>query len=132
MTMLNRYRDYIDPTSKKNGLRAWPLVSKFHPGRRLFMQAFPSNIRKCFGANYHSEMPNFSDILRHERNLQTNAGSHGSVRIRRTFLFWADPDMISNFENSAFTLAKPINQLTFSPKRLLPSTILSVYQTPLR
>ena len=28
-------------------------------------------------------------------------------------------------ENSAFSLAKPINQLTFSPKRPLPSTILS-------
>ena len=58
-------------------------------------------------------MPNFSDILRHERNLQTNAGSRGSVRIRRTFLFWADPDMIYKFEISAFSLAKPINQLTF-------------------
>jgi len=128
---LNRYRDYIEPTSK-NGLRAWHLVSKFHPGRRLFTQAFPSNIRKCYGANYHSEIPNFSDILRHERNLQTNAGSRGSVRICRTLLFRADPDMISKFESSAFSLAKPINQLTFSPKRLLPSTILSVYQTPLR
>ena len=54
------------------------------------------------------------------------------VRIRRTLLFRADPDMISKFEISAFSLAKPINQLTFSPKRPLPSTILSVYQTPLR
>ena len=60
-----------------------------------------------------------------ERNLQTNAGSRGSVRIRRTLLFRADPDTISKFEISAFSLAKPINQLTFSPKRPLPSTILS-------
>ena len=48
-----------------------------------------------------------------ERNLQTNAGSRGSVRIRRTLLFRADPDTISKFEISAFSLAKPINQLTF-------------------
>ena len=33
------------------------------------------------------------------------------VRIRRTLLFQADPDMISKFGNSAFSLAKPINQL---------------------
>ena len=59
-------------------------------------------------------------------------GAGATVRIRRTLLFWADPDMISKSESSAFSLAKPINQLTFSPKRLLPSTILSVYQTPLR
>ena len=52
--------------------------------------------------------------------------NHHDVRIRRTLLFRADPDMISKFENSAFSLAKPINQLTFSPKRPLSSTILSV------
>ena len=58
-------------------------------------------------------------------------GAGATVRIRRTLLFWADPDMISKFENSAFNLAKPINQLTFLPKQPLPSTILSVYQTQL-
>ena len=51
------------PNESKQGayhkLRAWPLVSKFYPGRRLFTQAFPSNIWKCYGASYHSEMPNF-------------------------------------------------------------------------
>ena len=47
---------------------AWPLVYSFHSGRRLFSQAFPSNIRKCYGANYHSEMPIF-----------THTASRGSV-----------------------------------------------------
>ena len=46
-------------------------------------------------------------------DLQTNAGSRGSVRIRRALLFWADPDMISKFGNLAFSLATPSNQLTF-------------------
>ena len=82
----------------------------------------------------HSLIPIHTSIMNDTWSnwLKSDVSSRGSVRIRRTLLFRADPDMISKFGNSAFSLAKPINQLTFLPKRLLPSTILSVYQTPLR